>query len=413
MTVEKVSPTVALVMLVLFACFIVVALVVVVLPGGMRNSFSSPVSRGSAVRSLPETPGTPSPSPEGVLPVWPGTPPLWLEGVPPAQSGPSFSADRRDLPVAATEFGIQVDGWVPEPELVRSMQMIRDAGLTWVKYQVRWEMVEPSPYDYRWDELDRAVRVAGEYGLKVMLSVTSTPEWARVHPDAKRPLNPGWYGLFLYQVARRYQGNIHAIELYNEPNISMEFGRLIDPSAYAAMVEWGTVARYPDERVVLISAGLAPTEWKSPYDSMPDDVFLQELKDLGVLDRVDCVGVHFNHGVESPLREGGQWETLYRRYRSITDRPLCLTECGFAVPRGQVYPGFEWASDNTEEEQAQYLVDMVHWARRHPGELWLVIFWNWNYAYPGYPNEMYALYDPATGSVRPAYDALRRVLGSP
>jgi len=312
-------------------------------------------------------------------------------------------------PLLPTEYGIQIHGCGYDPE--PALDLVQEAGFTWVKQQVRWEEIEPEPGVTSWDCIDQVVDGASRRGLKVLLSVTTSPAWSRSGQESGHPWNPASFGQFCMRMVERYRGRIHAVEVFNEPNLEREWGPFMNPAEYAGMLEWsyyGIKQASPD--VMVISAGLAPTQWSAWDVALPDDRFLSELVLLGGLQWADCVGAHFNHGTQSPLVEGGQFEQLVLGYREITGekKPICLTEFGYAVPRGNGLPqGFEWAVENTAEEQAQWLAEGWQWAEAHPGVLRLVIVWNLNYWSddPQDSNALYAIWTPR--GMMPAYETLR------
>jgi hypothetical protein len=62
------------------------------------------------------------------------------------------------------------------------------------------------------------------------------------------------------------------------------------------------------------------------------------------------------------------------------DQPLCITEFGWAVSEdlGGFPPGFEFAQDNTLQEQSEYIIEAVEWFE-DSGFVWLAWVWNLNY----------------------------------
>jgi hypothetical protein len=334
------------------------------------------------------------------LPTWPALPTDTL--VPTAADAPG--------PVRGdTEYGIQIHGCGPY-DLDLALDLAAEAGFTWVKQQVRWEEIEGELDQYSWDCLDRVVGGAETRNLKVLLSVTTTPAWARSSAEDLHPSHPNLVADFCRQMVLRYRGRVHAVEVWNEPNLQMEWGPYMDPKEYSEMLEWTYWAiKYNAPEVMVISAALAPTQWSAWDVAVPDDVFLSDLVANGGLESADCIGVHYNHGTESPLVAGGQFDQLIWSYSEITsDRlPLCVTELGFAVPRGNDLPqGFEWAASNTAKDQAQWLADGWQWAEAHPGVLRLVSVFNLDYWSddPDDVNALYALWTP--GGMMPAFNKL-------
>ena len=95
---------------------------------------------------------------------------------------------------------------------------------------------------------------------------------------------------------------------------------------------------------------------------------------------------------------------------SGSDKPLCVTEFGWGTAEGfDGYPqGFEFALDNTLEEQAQWVVEafqlMRQWGFFRVAFLWILNFSQLGWG-PEDPNAPYAITD-FQGVARPAYGAI-------
>ncbi|MBN1180167.1 MAG: cellulase family glycosylhydrolase [Anaerolineae bacterium] len=312
---------------------------------------------------------------------------------------------------ASLGYGMQIHGcgYPVEPAL----DLLAAAGFDWVKQQVRWEEIEPEYGLPQWDCIDQVVDGAEARGLHVLLSVTTSPAWSRPWQERGRPEVLALLGEFCLRMVERYRGRVDAVEVFNEPNLDREWGGRLDPLAYAGLLEWTYYAiRQADPDVIVISAGLAPTQWNDWATAVDDREYLRQMADAGAGRFADCIGVHFNHGTSSPLEPGGEFERQMLDYYTAFDRqlPLCLTEFGFATPDrtgGRLPPGFEWAATTSAEEQAQWLVDGFEWAGDHPEVIRLVVVWNLNYHADDAddPNVPYALWSPK--GLMPAYSALR------
>src|SRR5690606_29364964 len=144
--------------------------------------------------------------------------------------------------------------------------------LRWYKQQVRWEDVEPEKGEFNWAALDLSLPLASEYGLKVMLSIVTAPEWAREQgvntAQHGPPANPQDYANFVTALLERYPGMVHAIEVWNEQNLDREWTSLRGLSA-ASYVELLRVAaqaiKNADPGIIVISGALSPTGgWTEP-----------------------------------------------------------------------------------------------------------------------------------------------------
>ena len=124
----------------------------------------------------------------------------------------------------------------------------RAAGATAIRLPFEWSQIAPvrpanptNPADpaYRWDEVDRQVRLAVANGLQPIVGLTGAPAWAQGTPSAQVPVdpvqprflgpyrpNPTEFGRFARAAALRYRGGFAGLprvrlwQAWNEPNIS-------------------------------------------------------------------------------------------------------------------------------------------------------------------------------------------------
>src|SRR3954452_19488326 len=113
----------------------------------------------------------------------------------------------------------------------RDIDLITGAQFQWIKLTVPWRSVEASCKGcIDWDDLDRVVLAASSAGLKILARVDRSPDWARAVPAENGPPDDLFdYADFVSEMARRYangspKGTIHAIPVWNEPNLSREWG---------------------------------------------------------------------------------------------------------------------------------------------------------------------------------------------
>jgi polysaccharide biosynthesis protein PslG len=287
------------------------------------------------------------------------------------------------------------------------------AGFSWVKQQVRWDEIEGVRGAFAWKCIDDVVNQAHAQSLKVLLSVTTAPRWARTWTAGEPgPPDADLLAAFLVNMATRYRRKLHAVEVFNEPNLAVEWGDNLNPGYYVQMlIATSQAIKRVDPNIMVINAGLAPTRWND-WGTAIDDLEYMRRFGPDAAYYADCIGAHFNDGTSSPLETGSPFEQLVMSCRDLTgqSRPLCLTEFGIATPvNGKTPKGFRWAGHTTPEQQAQWLVDGIRWTKAHPGLVRLVIVWNLNYySDDSDPNSLYSLWTPM--GMRPSYDALKAVL---
>ena len=340
-----------------------------------------------------------------------------------------------------------------------TMDQIKEhLGMNWVKQQVRWDHFSSGPDQMDWSGYDAMVDAANERDLKVMMSVVGSPNWARTYfdanPQAAPPDDFSLYARFLGELVDRYNGKIHAIEVWNEQNLDREWDTAdgVQAKKYVELLRLAYQAiKSRDSSIIVISGALSPTGVTSVDDANPnrytvidDFVYFQQMIDAGFLSYADCVGVHhngynmppdvaFDEGYndpdalfrgpfDSPHHSWSFKSTLfgYRDMINAVERttPLCITEFGWATSEGLggTPQEFEFAEDNTQAEQAAWDVQSFQLMREW-GFVHLAFLWNLDYSYKGGlgatdPNAPYSILD-LQGAARPAYGALGEMVKIP
>lgn len=257
---------------------------------------------------------------------------------------------------------------------------MRYAGMTWVKYQVKW-----GPGSSPDGEAGR-LNNAHNQGFKVLFSVTG--------PDHPNSIN---YSAYANYVAGLAGLGADGIEIWNEMNFDREWpageisganyvNNMLRPSYNAIKV------RNPGTMV--ISGAPTPTG-AFPYCGADigglvgcnDDTFIRQMAAAGAANVADCIGVHYNAGTTSPYATSGApnayhyswyYQPMVNLYYGAFGgaRKLCFTEIGYLVGEGTNLPGgFSWASGTSVAEHAQWHAENVSLAG-NSGRVRLYIVWN-------------------------------------
>jgi hypothetical protein len=317
--------------------------------------------------------------------------------------------------------------------------------VNWVKMQVRWENMETERDSYDWMETDIFLPAAQEQNLHVLVSVVTSPAWAREPGvDVTRhgpPADFQDYVEFVTTMVERYPGMISAIEVWNEQNLDREWTSTAGLSA-ASYVELlrqvYNAVKAIDPGIIIVSGALSPTGLSDGVRAWDDFAYMDQMIEAGLLDVTDCVGAHHNGYNISP---SVTWDNVpddpSAEYRGPFDNPhhswsfrstlqtyankielaggsqkLCLTEFGWpsAEDLQGVPEGLEFSYDNTLDEQRDFTVEaldnMLDW-----DIVWLAFLWNLNYGpqagwSPDNENVPYSIIGPET-RFRPVFDAVR------
>ncbi|MAS36679.1 MAG: hypothetical protein CL610_21930 [Anaerolineaceae bacterium] len=197
------------------------------------------------------------------------------------------------------------------------VQMVSEAGFTWLRQQFPWEDIEihgRGDFEDRrnveavgvisaWDKYDQIVDLAEQYDLQIFARLDNPPAWSRSNPDAGDFAPPDDLQDFVNYataVAERYQGRVQYYQVWNEPNIYPEWGNQdVSPEGYTDLLcRTYDALKAVDPDNVVISGALASTVSLTGRD-LNDYIFLQRMYDAGAADCFDILAVQgygFNSG---------------------------------------------------------------------------------------------------------------------
>jgi hypothetical protein len=346
------------------------------------------------------------------------------------------------------DYGINVHLFGQEGQPIRDA--VNELGFHWVKHQVRWNEIEPQKGEYVWSEVDRLARTCQKGNLKLLVSVVTSPDWARSTTEEQGPpANYQDFWNFLAEMAERYDGDgdrdapdsprIHAYEIWNEQNLRREWccGGL-NAARYVELLRGAyQTLKGVDPRVIVVSGAPTPTGTDDGVNAIDDRTYLQQMYDAGLRDVCDAIGVHpsgfanppdalFTGSDYDPTRGWDDHTSFFFRntmedYHNIIvrngdNKKLWATEFGWASNDGlgvDSCTGWEYAADVTAQQQANYLVKAYQMSKDW-GWAGVMFAWNLNMG------TVYGLECPQ-GEVgrfsiltpdwqrRPAFDALARM----
>jgi len=339
--------------------------------------------------------------------------------------------------MSSPEYGMQAFLWWRPEVASRDLQVIRDAGFTWVKVGFGWRDIEGAAKGaFDWSRTDLIVQLANEIGLDLVVRIDHQPQWAGGgFPSNGPPDDYQDLADFLAAVAERYRGRIRAYEVWNEPNLAREWGgRLPDPGKYAELLRLSYAAiKDADPNAMVISAGLSPTgTWNE--ESRPDDWYLESMyiamgnTSDGYFDVLGAHGAGYKSPPERDPAEveanpdlGGHRSMAFRRVEDLRaimvkygdeDKQIALLEFGWTSDPRPESP-YNWHAVS-EETKAEYLVGAYQYAREHWSP-WIGLMSLIYIADPDWtPNDeqyWWAITDPAYPEFvpRPAYTALKNM----
>jgi hypothetical protein len=315
----------------------------------------------------------------------------------------------------------EVEQWKQE----KTLEMAKAAGIGWIKQQFSWEEIEPERKgEFDWAKYDRIVDLAELYDMKLIARLDRPPDWTRENNQFKTrpPDDLEDYGDFVYEFVRHYQGQVRFVQIWNEPNLSAEWGfQRVDAVAYTRLLAMAhRRAKQADPSVVVLSAPLAITlEDASMRGNHNDLVFLEQMYQAGAGEYFDILSANA-FGLDCPPEDPPAPNVLnFRRVelqREIMERygdahkPIWLNEYGWNAPPASFPEEILTWKRVTEEKQADYTVRGIIWAQEHWPWLGVVNIWYFRQVGdvpPERPAYYFALVDPEFNP-RPVYEAVRR-----
>lgn len=282
-----------------------------------------------------------------------------------------------------TRLTDEVEPW----KIKRALEMVREMGAPWVVEYFPWAYSEPQPGRYDWTHADLVVDHARAQGLTVVARLGFVPEWARPKGTTFLYLEEERFpdfARFVGQFVAHFAGRVRYIVIWNEPNLSLEWGyRPVDPAAYARMLALCyRAAKAADPEVVVLAGALAPTlappgsEW-----GMSDLAYLEEMYRAGAAPYFDMLAVHA-YGWTFPPESPPAPDTVnFRRTELLREimvahgdgvKEILITESGWNDhPR--------WTKAVRPAQRIAYTLRALDWASREWPWCRAVVLWAFRY----------------------------------
>lgn len=265
----------------------------------------------------------------------------------------------------------EVEAW----KVQRTLILAREMGASWIVEYFPWAYIETAPGRYDWRHSDMIIAHAANQGLTVIARLGMTPAWARPDPAVQETtftyLDEVAYvdfAAFAAAFAARYGDTVRYIIVWNEPNLSFEWGfRPVDPEGYVDLL----AAVYPavrnaNSQVQVLAGALAPTlEPEGSPAGLNDLLYLERMYQAGGAAYFDALAAHA-YGLVFPPEMSPAPELLnFRRVELLRDimmrygdaeKPIFVTESGW-----NDHPRWTWAVKPAQ--RVSYTLEAFHWAQ--------------------------------------------------
>jgi polysaccharide biosynthesis protein PslG len=365
---------------------------------------------------------SPPPAPAPAPPLPPPLPPL------PAAVPTAAPTARPAPPASNLDYGIHMFVWGQPATTQRDLRMAVDGGFRWQKTLFQWREIEGAAKgQFDWTESDRVVRASAAAGVRIIARIDFQPTWARADGAHNGPPDDFQdYWDFVSEFVGRYRagspiGQVHALQVWNEPNLEREWGNEpinADSAADYVRLLRGAhrAAHAADPGIIVLSAGLSPTGVTNEQ-SADDLEYLRWMYRAGLRGAFDALGVNAN--AQAPevaagfgaLKDFPHPSFYFRRVEQLRAemvdngdgaKQIWLLEWGWTADA--VHPNYAWFAVS-ETKKAENIVEAFTYARTRWAP-WIGVMVLWTLPDPTWDRNReeywWAIADP-DGTPRPAY----------
>lgn len=320
-------------------------------------------------------------------------------------------------------FGLDYADQLPETSDAELRQGVGDAVAVhagWIRVDLAWYRIQPTPTTWDWSSFDRTVAAARADGLTVLAIVDQPPAWARTAACATRqwcpPADDTQFAAFAAKAAQRYSTTeVGAWEVWNEENLASYWPGGPDPAGYARLLATtATAVRAVRPTAQLVFGGLALAG--NDGATLSPAQFLDDAARDGALRYVTAIGYHpysfptmpQNSSAFKAISTGsGSLAAVLDDFGATT--PIWITEDGAPVPAAAHDPGAgQAATASQEQQQAAYATALVRAATSNPHVK--AMFWFSDIDLPA--QDLYYGLRRADGSARPSFNALANAIAA-
>ncbi len=295
------------------------------------------------------------------------------------------AADAPIVPGRAVGVQTFLDKEADPAAIRRTAEMLKEGGVTNVRQSFSWCELETTGrgvyWDYAnnkpsWQKYDQIVDILTTNGIAITARLDNAPTWSR--PSQKNdpgskcqkgpPTDLSAYSDFVRMFTTHYRGRIAAVQIWNEPNLGVEWGNdPINVVQYTDMLKRAyQAAKQGDPGVLVVTAAMAPTK-APPPDNLSDLAFYEQMYQAGAKGSFDVLAVNV-YGLGEPPDDRRLSADRFNVSRPVlvhdimtrygdTTTPVWATEFGYnSLPKGWNGEPSIWGPNVDEQTQARYLV---------------------------------------------------------
>ena len=318
----------------------------------------------------------------------------------------AVNTDRAALLLDASErYGVAFGANELRPVTPRALDLAHAANIQWVRLGLYWQAIEPRPGELHWQRYDDLIATARAQRFQVLALLAYATPWATTAPPGAPgnvthypPSDQAAWLRYVTAVVSRYHQDVHAWEVWNEPDFDTFWGGT--PAEYASLLAVTYQAiKAVDPAATVVLGGLGFRD----LPGRPAEAFLSQIlfdPDHPAAYSFDVASFHHYGSLDDARRRVAALQAALAQ-AGVPRRPIWITETGQASNPSLTYSA-EFAGPAGQAE----------WLRQTLPSLVALgvarVFWFQLFDVPGDDRGLGLL--DATLNPRPAYSALRGLL---
>ncbi|MCP2604257.1 endo-1,4-beta-xylanase, partial [Candidatus Aminicenantes bacterium AC-708-M15] len=246
-----------------------------------------------------------------------------------------------------------INGHVPKN---RTLSLIKNAGIKWVRVDFNWYEIESSKGNFNWKEMDRVVNNSIDKGLSILGVLAYTPSWANNGKSKNYPpLKKQYWTNFVKKVVRRYKSKVKYWSMWNEPNLEKFWSGTLDEYVFNILIPGAQTAKSIDSNCKIVGPDLSHLTTGDNMWNIWLRAILREAKDY-----IDVISHHI-YDIRGPTYifdklendQGPLLPSVLRvlKEEGVDNKPFWITETG-------------WPTDEVGEEvQSKYYLEFLQGMR--------------------------------------------------
>lgn len=250
-----------------------------------------------------------------------------------------------------------------EPDLEKSITLMQEAGVGWVRLDFLWSDIEPEENKFDFAKYDAIVRLLKSKGIHILGVLHYSTDWASSCGEWNcPPRDNNVFIKYAAEVIRRYKSQVKYWELWNEPDSTVYWKQQDGLKSYCVLLKDVYVAaKKVDPECKILNGGLA--------NGLAS---INRLYDNGAKGYFDILNIHF---FQTPVHSGAiKAVTSYPKlaYKIMQrngdgDKKIWITEIGCpGVRRGLKTDNWWMGKNPSESQQAKWLKDLYGELLKNP-----------------------------------------------